>query len=129
MKMNQKSREIKIESLKTPKGDVPTVKGLELVMELFFSEYNKLGSVIDSLQKKIGDLSGEISKQSKLMTDFGKNFSDLIVILGNFERKIEQQQSATANTRLMETTDLLTLKKDLSQILTKLESLLTINER
>jgi hypothetical protein len=49
--------------------------------------------------------------------------------LGSLERKIEQQQSVSANNRVIETIDLLTLKKDLAQILNKLESLLAANEK
>ena len=127
--MDQKSRELNIESLKTPKGDVPTVKGLEAIINLFFSEYSKIENSITVLHQKIDNSSTKIETQSTLITDLGKNFSDLIVILGSLDRKIEQQQSATSNNRFIETVDLLTLKKDLSQILTKLESLLVDNER
>ena len=127
--MDQKSRELNIESLKTPKGDVPTVKGLEAIINLFFSEYSKIENNITVLHQKIDNSSAKIETQSTLITDLGKNFSDLIVILGSLDRKIEQQQSATSNNRFIETVDLLTLKKDLSQILTKLESLLVDNER
>ncbi|MHA1995592.1 MAG: hypothetical protein ACW97Z_13690 [Candidatus Hodarchaeales archaeon] len=127
--MNQKSRELNIESLKTPKGDVPTVKGLEAVVELVFSEYGKIEGSIKSLNQQLEATSNKITKQSSLITDLGKNFSDLIVILGSLERKIEQQQSVSANNRIIETIDLLTLKKDLAQILNKLESLLAANEK
>ena len=127
--MDQKSRELNIESLKTPKGDVPTVKGLEAIINLFFSEYSKIENNITVLHQKIDNSSAKIETQSTLITDLGKNFSDLIVILGSLDRKIEQQQSVTSNNRFIETVDLLTLKKDLSQILTKLESLLVDNER
>ena len=127
--MVKKSREIKIESLKTPKGDVPTVKGLETVIDSVFSEYGKIENRFNMLQQKLETVSKEIASQSGLITDLSKSFSDLIVILGNLDRKIEQQQSITTNNRHIETIDLLTLKKDLSRILSKLESLMTINER
>ncbi|MHA1978614.1 MAG: hypothetical protein ACW98F_01330 [Candidatus Hodarchaeales archaeon] len=127
--MDRKSRELNIESLKTPKGDVPTVKGLETVINLLFSECSKIENSINAVQQNIASFSNEITSQSNLMSDLGKNFSDLVVILGSLERKIEQQQSITSNNRFIETVDLLTLKKDLSQILSKLESLLVINER
>ncbi len=127
--MDKKSREIKIESLKTPKGDVPTVKGLETVIDSVFSEYGKIENRFNMLQQKLETVSKEIASQSGLITDLSKSFSDLIVILGNLDRKIEQQQSITTNNRHIETIDLLTLKKDLSRILSKLESLMTTNER
>ncbi|PWI48647.1 hypothetical protein CEE45_05400 [Candidatus Heimdallarchaeota archaeon B3_Heim] len=127
--MVKKSREIEIESLKTPKGDVPTVKGLETVIDSVFSEYGKIENRFDMLQQKLETVSKEITSQSDLITDLSKSFSDLIVILGILDRKMEQQQSITTNNRHIETIDLLTLKKDLSRILSKLESLMTTNER
>jgi len=127
--MNPKSHELNIESLKTPKGDVPTVKGLEKVVELVFSEYGKIDNSIKVLNKQLESTSEKISNQSSLIRDLGKNFSDLIVILGSLERKLEQQQSSATNNLIIEKIDLLTLKKDLSQILNKLESLMAVKER
>ena len=52
-----------------------------------------------------------------------------VFILGSLERKLEQQQSSATNNLIIEKIDLLTLKKDLSQILNKLESLMAVKER
>ncbi len=127
--MSQRPREFNIESLKTPKGDVPTVKGLETLIELIFSENHKIDQNFTILNQKIEDFSAMISHQTKQISDLAKNFSDLVVILGGLERKFEQQQSASTNNRFIETIDLLTLKKDISQILNKIESLFVVNER
>ena len=78
--MNQKSREINIESLKTPKGDVPTVKGLESVMDLVFSEYNKLESKINSLHEKIDGFSDEMSKMENLETRLRAEMDSVLAI-------------------------------------------------
>ena len=47
--MKQKPREVKVESLTTPKGDVPTVKGLETAIDSVLSEFGDIEKNISEI--------------------------------------------------------------------------------
>jgi hypothetical protein len=123
--MKEKPRDINIETLTTPKGDVPTVKGLETAINTALSDFH---DDVRHLKRKLDDISSELSNQSGLISNLGGSFSELIVSLGKFDRKIELHRSAEANTRITKTIDLLSLKEEISQILSKIEALLSTNK-
>ena len=122
--MKERPREIDIESLSTPKGDVPTIKGLETAIDSVLSEYNNLDQNIIKLHERIEKIRQEISSQSKLIKTLTESFTQLLVHLGKLDSKIEKHQYNNINSRIVESIDLLTLKKDLSRILTRIESIL-----
>jgi chromosome segregation ATPase len=127
--MKERPREIGVETLSTPKGDVPTIKGLETVIDAIFSEYNNINKNMATLNEAITQLSREVSSQANVLKNLSNSFADLLVQLGKLDTKIERQQSSTVTDRLIETVDLFTLKSDLSRILAKIESFLDKEER
>ncbi len=119
--MREKPRDITIETLTTPKGDIPTVKGLETVMNSTLSSFHE---DIKILETKIEKVTSNIEGQSELISNLGMSMSELIVSLGKLDRRIELNRSTEANTRIVGAIDLLSLKEEISSILTKLENLL-----
>jgi len=119
--MKEKPRDINIESLTTPKGDVPTVKGLETAINSALSDF---GEDVKILKEKLDAISSTLDNQSDLISNLGSGFSELIVSLGKFDRKIELSRSTEANSRNIRTIDLLSLKEEISKILSKIEQLL-----
>ena len=119
--MREKPRDITIETLTTPKGDIPTVKGLETVMNSTLSSFHE---DIKILEAKIEKVASTIEGQSELISNLGRSMSELIVSLGKLDRRIALNRSTEANTRIVGAIDLLSLKEEISSILTKLENLL-----
>ena len=119
--MQEKPRDINIETLTTPKGDVPTVKGLESVINSTLSTFH---DDIKILEKKIEKISSTINGQTELIVNLGSSLSELIVSLGKLDRRIELNRSTEANTRIVGAIDLLTLKEEISKILSQIEELL-----
>jgi len=119
--MKEKPRNINIETLTTPKGDVPTVKGLETAINSALSDFQE---DVDILKEKLEAISSAINDQTDLISNLGSSFSELVVSLGKFDRKIELYRSTEANARIVGTIDLLSLKEEISQILTRIETIL-----
>lgn len=127
--MKETPRELSIETLTTPKGDVPTIKGLEKVINSIFSENANLNQNIDELSQNLVEVSNSLNHQSSMIKELSSNLTDLIVYLGKLESKIGQNQLIESNFKLIEKIDLITLKNDLSQILIKIESTLEDKDR
>jgi uncharacterized coiled-coil DUF342 family protein len=127
--MNRTPREVGIETLTTPKGDVPTIKGLEKVINSIISEHSKLGENINDLSQKLVEVSASINQQSSMIKELSSNLTELIVYLGKLESKIDQKQLRDTNSQLVGKLDLITIKNDLSNLLIKIESTLEQKNR
>ncbi|MCK4847562.1 MAG: hypothetical protein KAT16_00895 [Candidatus Heimdallarchaeota archaeon] len=124
--MREKPRNINIETLTTPKGDVPTVKGLEQAINSALSNFQE---DVKILEEKLDTITSTLNDQSDLISNLGSSFSELIVSLGKIDQKNKLHRSTEANTRIVKTIDLLSLKEEISLILNKIEHLLpTITE-
>ena len=120
--MKEAPRELGIETLTTPKGDVPTIKGLEKVINSVFSENITQGQNIENLMKMISTFSESLKHQSSLIKELGSSIADLIVYLGKLENKINQNQVRNEKNKTIEKLDIITIKEDLSRILNKIEA-------
>ncbi|MHA2167233.1 MAG: hypothetical protein ACXAAT_15360 [Candidatus Hodarchaeales archaeon] len=79
---------------------------------------------IKILEAKIEKVASTIEGQSELISNLGRSMSELIVSLGKLDRRIELNRSTEANTRIVGAIDLLSLKEEISSILTKIENIL-----
>ncbi|MHA1941126.1 MAG: hypothetical protein ACW97P_05320 [Candidatus Hodarchaeales archaeon] len=120
--MKEKPREINVESLTTPKGDVPTVKGLETAIDSVLSDFGRMERSISEMKTELGGISGEIKEFSNLIKNLSKSFQELLILLNKNENRFDIQQTTNSNQRLAEKIDLLTLKKDLSEILDQIQN-------
>jgi len=73
--MKEKQRDINIETLTTPKGDVPTVKGLETAINSALSDFHE---DVKMLEDKLEAISSLLNDQSELISNLGGSFSELI---------------------------------------------------
>ncbi|MHA2175477.1 MAG: hypothetical protein ACXAB2_13860 [Candidatus Hodarchaeales archaeon] len=120
--MKEKPREINVESLTTPKGDVPTVKGLETAIDSVLSDFEGIERNISEIKAELGGISGEIKEFSNLIKNLSGSFQELLILLSKNENRFDRQQTTNSNQRLAEKIDLLTLKKDLSEILDQIQN-------
>ena len=120
--MKERPRDINIETLTTPKGDVPTVKGVETAINSVLSDFQ---DDVKILKEKLDTVSSAISNQSDLITNLGSILSELVVSLGKIDQKLTLRRSAEVNTRIVGAIDLLSLKEEISKILNKIDQSLT----
>ena len=119
--MKERPRDINIETLTTPKGDVPTVKGVETAINSALSDFQE---DVKILNEKLDMVSSAISNQSDLISNLGSILSQLVVSLGKIDHKLDLRHSTEVNTRIVGNIDLLSLKEEISQILSKINHLL-----
>lgn len=133
--MPEAPREIEIETLNTPKGDVPTVKGLETAINAVYAEIASLDnhlSQISQFQSKITQSLNQINSQlveyNEKIVGLGETFANLIVHLAKIESQQEQKREFSRKQLFIEKADLVALKEDLSSILEQLKDSVTENE-
>ena len=118
--MPDRTREIEIESLKTPKGDVPTIKGLETALNRTYQDFSTITSQIGQIDDSISHIVEKIDASNQKITELGEAFAKIIVYLGKLESLIDNNQDVTQKQLFIEKTDLISLKNDLSSILEEL---------
>ena len=83
-------KEIEIESIETPKGNVPTVKGLETVTNHILDQVTPLEKTITAISADISSIKRNLDSMSKVIHSFGDNFGELLLILAKVDSKLTQ---------------------------------------
>ena len=81
-------KELEVESIETPKGTVPTVKGLESVANHILDQVTPLEKSISSIGSDISAMKRTLDTMSKVLHSFGENFGELLLILSKVDDKI-----------------------------------------
>lgn len=81
-------KELDIESIETPKGNVPTVKGVETVANHILNQLSPLEKTISSIGSDISSMKRNLDAMSKVLHSFGENFGELLLVLGKLDNKI-----------------------------------------
>ncbi|MFX1505648.1 MAG: hypothetical protein ACFFDC_05990 [Promethearchaeota archaeon] len=133
--MPLKPREVEIETLKTPKGDVVTVKGLETTINTVYSEMALLDEHLNQInesQKQINhalnQINTQLSEYNKKIIGLGETFAELIIYLSRIESQQQQRQKLSVKKAISEKADLLALKEELSTILEQLKDIVMEDE-
>ncbi|UCE13440.1 MAG: hypothetical protein JSV04_14810 [Candidatus Heimdallarchaeota archaeon] len=132
--MPNEPRKIEIETFKTPKGDVPTVKGLETTINTVYAEMSSLGNHLTQISHAQNQISESLSKLSNLLIEYnkkietiGESFANLVVHLAKIESQQLKNQELSRKKLIIEKADLVALKEDLSRILIQLQN--HVNEK
>lgn len=83
-------KDLDVESIETPKGTVPTVKGLETVANHILEQVTPLEKTITGLNSDISSIKRTLDSMSTVLHSFGDNFGDLLLILGKLDTKISE---------------------------------------
>ena len=83
-------KELEIESIETPKGNDPTVKGLETVANHIIDQVTPLEKSISSIGNDISSIKRTLDAMSKVVHSFGENFGELLLLLAKVDDKINQ---------------------------------------
>ena len=81
-------KELDIESIETPKGNVPTVKGVETVANHILNQLSPLEKTISSIGTDISSMKRNLDAMSKVLHSFGENFGELVLLLSKLDTKI-----------------------------------------
>lgn len=126
--MSERPREIEIEALKTPKGNVPTIKGLEIAITTVYKEIASLADHLSQINESLIKIDSHLKEQEQKIGGLGESLASLIVHLGKMERQQEQKRKLSRQKQLIEKADLMALKEDLTRILEQLENRVVENE-
>ena len=83
-------KELDVESLETPKGNVPTVKGLETVANHILDQVTPIEKTITALSADISSIKRNLDSMSTVLHSFGDNFGELLLILAKLDSKISE---------------------------------------
>lgn len=86
--MPKPKKELEIESIETPKGSVPTVKGMETALNYIIDQTAPLGNIIQNFSKDISSIKGNLDNISSVIHSFGENFAELVILLSKLDKKI-----------------------------------------
>ena len=126
--MSDNPRELEIETLNTPKGDVPTVKGLETAINVVYKEMASLDKHLSEIKQSLSNLSSIIKMQNQKFEFLGESVASLLVYLAKMEAKDKELKDRSNKQQLAEKADFLALKEDLSHILEQLQDNVIKNE-
>jgi len=126
--MSERPREIEIEALKTPKGNVPTIKGLEIAITTVYKEIASLANHLSQINESLTNIDSHLKEQKQEIGGLGESLANLIVHLGKMEKQQEQKRKLSRQKQLIEKADLMALKEDLTRILEQLENRVVENE-
>ncbi len=126
--MPKEPREIEIETLETPKGSVPTIKGLETSINTVYREMASYDNLISQMNDILTKINSQLSEQINKIGVIGESLVNIAVVLGKLESAQEQRTKYSKQRYLIERADLVALKEDITRILEKLESRLIQDE-
>jgi len=119
--MPDDAREIEIESLKTPKGDVPTIKGLETALNVTYNDFNTINTSLSQIDKSLTSIFEKLEFYNTQMKKLSESIAKIVVYLAKLEASIDNTQDLTQKHLFIEKTDLIALKSDLAGILEQLQ--------
>ncbi|MHA2224226.1 MAG: hypothetical protein ACXAC8_03415 [Candidatus Hodarchaeales archaeon] len=126
--MPDNPREFEIETFNTPKGDVPTVKGLETAINVVYKEMASLDKQLSEINQTLSNLSSQLETQNQKFKFLGESVASLLVYLAKMEAQDKELKDRSNKQQLAEKADLLALKEDLSRILEQLQDNVVRNE-
>jgi septal ring factor EnvC (AmiA/AmiB activator) len=126
--MSEGPREIEIEALKTPKGNVPTIKGLETAITTVYKEIASLVRHLSLINESLTKIDTQLKEQNNKIGGVGESIAKLIVHLGKLEAQEEHKRNISRKKLLIDKADLMALKEDLTRILDQLENRVIENE-
>ena len=81
-------KELEIESIDTPKGKVPTVKGLETALNHVIDQTMPIVGVINTFATDITKIKQDLTSITNSFQSFSDNFAELIILLGKLDKEI-----------------------------------------
>ena len=86
-----KKRDLEVESLKTSKGaNVPTVKGLQAIIDGIYDDISPLEQSIAALHEGFQSVSGQVEDLSKRLGAIQQFLSDFVLMIGKIDTFLQQ---------------------------------------
>lgn len=81
-------KELDIETIETPKGNVPTIKGLETAINFVLNQNQPLVEVISTLSSNISSIKQSMDSMSSAIHSYGESFAEIVILMGKVDQKI-----------------------------------------
>lgn len=116
---NNPNDEIEIDSLQTSSGNVPTVKGLEKVVNILYEDMKPLAKAVATLDQNIEQINNKMKIMTDSLENVAESIADYIMIVSKLNLNIEKFLSKFANddTEVHHKSDLIEIQKSLSTII------------
>jgi methyl-accepting chemotaxis protein len=86
-----KKRDLEVESLKTSKGaNVPTVKGLQAIIDGIYDDISPLEQSIAALHEGFQSVSGQVEDLSKRLGAIQQFLSDFVLMIGKIDTALSE---------------------------------------
>ena len=121
MVKQSKPKEIEIESIETPKGTVPTVKGLETVVNALVGQITPLGEAIKGIHAELSNVRSTLDNAlMPLIQQIGDNLGEFLVILAKINSNIQDALEQIKNAKMEGFEDKQNMLIELQTILAKI---------
>ncbi|MHA2362328.1 MAG: hypothetical protein ACXAC7_00100 [Candidatus Hodarchaeales archaeon] len=98
--MDKKPKEIEIEAIETPKGNIPTVQGLETVVNALVGQITPLGEAVQGIHKSIHSINNALDYLAGSIQQIGDNLGEFLVLLAKINSNITDNLDELANNRI-----------------------------
>lgn len=120
MVKQSKPKEIEIESIETPKGTVPTVQGLETVVNALVGQITPLGEAIKGIHAELSNVRSTLDYFMPLIQQIGDNLGEFLVILAKINSNIQDALEQIKKAKIEGFEDKQNMLIELQTILAKL---------
>ena len=99
--MSEKPNEIEVEAIETPKGNVPTVQGLETVINaLIGNQLTPLGNAVKGIHSEIQAIRSTLDYLGTFVQQIGDNLGEFLVLLAKLNSNINTALDQIADNRI-----------------------------
>ncbi len=123
---------LEIESVRTPKGSVPTVKGLETAVNAVYEGIAPLGELLSSLEASLKATEKRVSQIGADVKNFGLVLSEFLILFGKLDVRLEsiitEVNESKERVLISQELDLLKLRDSLAKLLLQVETMTMSHE-
>jgi len=119
------SHEINIETIETPKGNVPTVQGLENVINLIMEQVSPLAQAIQGIHTETKHIRTTLDYLGTFVQQIGDNLGEFLVLMAKLNSNIDTAFNEIENNRGLEEQQnlLIELQTIIAKLLVQFQSL------
>ena len=120
-----KSHEIDIEAIETPKGNVPTVQGLENVINLIMDQVSPLAQAIQGIHAETKHIRATLDYLGTFVQQIGDNLGEFLVLMAKLNSNIDTALDEIENNQGLQEQQntLIELQTILAKLLVQFQSL------
>lgn len=119
-------RELEIEVIKTPQGNVPTINGLQTALNAMNEQMKPLVDIITSIQDTSNNIQDALENMATNIQQISDNLAEFLVLLAkintNISDVLEQFQSESTESLKYQQANLIELQTILAKLLVEFQT-------